>query len=308
MPYPSVLRFFDDADDAILLMEGEGRILYSNQAASGLLKRSPDELSTYRLDQLVEHPATASQEGQAPHFAFMAYASAHTCPLCLQRPAAGPLWTRAAFQRFSADATYWILRLFPFHPPLSPSVKLIREPMRQINEAVRQINQLAADKRQQAPETLREALNSLSALSDELALRQEQDAGGKPQETKAPAGNAGRILYVDHLMSSHLLMQALCRSWHYEISSALNGQEALDMMHENYYELVIIRLQMPLMDGYTTSRYIRSSLLVKNAEVPIIGLASEPQAAPAASAGINEVIEQPLQAEKLRELLQKYLA
>jgi CheY-like chemotaxis protein len=308
MPYPSVLRFFDNADDAILLMGGERRIIYSNHAASDLLNRSPNELSAFRLDQLVEQPATALQEGQEPHFAFMAYASAHTCPLCLQRPAAGPLWTRAVFQRFSADATYWILRLFPHHSLLSQSIKRSRGPIREISEAVQQINQLAADKWQQAPETLREALNSLSALTDELALRQEQDATDKPQDTKVPAGNAGRILYVDHLMSSHLLMQALCRTWHYELTSAFNGQEALDKMHENRYELVIIRLQMPLMDGYTTSRYIRSSLLVKNAEVPIVGLASEPQPQPAESAGVNEIIEQPLHAEKLHKLLQKYLA
>ncbi len=58
----------------------------------------------------------------------------------------------------------------------------------------------------------------------------------------------------------------------YNVLEAKNGQEALDLMHENEVHLVLLDLMMPVMDGITATKKIRES-----SNIPIIHLTAKSQ-------------------------------
>jgi CheY-like chemotaxis protein len=81
---------------------------------------------------------------------------------------------------------------------------------------------------------------------------------------------------------------------------ASNGKEAIDMLEKmNSCDLVIMDLEMPYMDGFDATNYIRKKLKSK---VPIIGMISGEDKAHALrciEAGMNQFIKKPFKAEEL---------
>jgi CheY-like chemotaxis protein len=57
---------------------------------------------------------------------------------------------------------------------------------------------------------------------------------------------------------------------YYEIETADNGLEAVEMLEKNNYDVVLMDLSMPVMDGAEATLRIRKSLNAKNKHVPII--------------------------------------
>jgi len=82
-----------------------------------------------------------------------------------------------------------------------------------------------------------------------------------------------RILLVDDAEDNRLLVQAYMRGTPWQVSTAQNGSEALAKWSAGQFDLVLMDVQMPVMDGYTATRRIR----MREAElglqpVPIIAL------------------------------------
>ena len=98
-----------------------------------------------------------------------------------------------------------------------------------------------------------------------------------------------------------------------EVEYAENGVKAVDMvMHkpEDYYELILMDIQMPVMNGYDATRAIRAGNSSYHKRVPIIALtanafAEDVQAAK--TVGMNEHIAKPLDLQVLERILQKWL-
>ena len=98
-----------------------------------------------------------------------------------------------------------------------------------------------------------------------------------------------------------------------EVEYAENGVKAVDMvMHkpEDYYELILMDIQMPVMNGYDATRAIRAGNSSYHKRVPIIALtanafAEDVQAAK--TVGMYEHIAKPLDLQVLERILQKWL-
>ncbi|MVM35462.1 PAS domain S-box protein [Spirosoma sp. HMF4905] len=115
-----------------------------------------------------------------------------------------------------------------------------------------------------------------------------------------------RILIVeDNLMNQKLALQVLKRLG-YTAQLAENGQLALARLQKEDFDLVLMDIQMPVMDGYTATRHIRTTL---KKDVPIIAMTAHALASEreqCLQAGMNDFLPKPFQVEELQRILRKY--
>lgn len=87
------------------------------------------------------------------------------------------------------------------------------------------------------------------------------------------------------------------------VQTVLDGNQAIDSLLENQFDLVLMDLQMPGMDGFQAARYIRNKLKSK---VPIIALTADifaNETNECLEAGINACIAKPFDANSLCDLI-----
>lgn len=74
------------------------------------------------------------------------------------------------------------------------------------------------------------------------------------------------ILVVDDDKNTRKLMQAVLETENYTVSTAENGEEALDVLEREHIDLVVLDIMMPKMDGYAFTSAIREA----NNDMPIL--------------------------------------
>ncbi|GAB3881097.1 ATP-binding protein [Spirosoma agri] len=121
-------------------------------------------------------------------------------------------------------------------------------------------------------------------------------------------GRALRVLVAeDNLMNQKLALGVLNRLGH-TAHIAENGQQAIEYLETNTYDLVLMDIQMPIMDGYAATRHIRTVL---HSQVPIIAMTAHALASEreqCLQAGMNDFLSKPFQPSELQQLLRKYIA
>ena len=128
-----------------------------------------------------------------------------------------------------------------------------------------------------------------------LALsRTERPAEAQPES--APQAPPQRILLVeDNHVSSRLAQRLLERDGH-SVAAAKNGLEALAVLGEERFDLVLMDLQMPEMDGLEATRRVRAQGGL-NAETPIVALtanASTEDRRACEAAGFSDFLSKPI--------------
>ena len=97
------------------------------------------------------------------------------------------------------------------------------------------------------------------------------------------------------------------------IETAENGKEAVDMVlasDEGYYDLILMDLQMPVMNGYEAAETIRASGREDLKRIPIIAMTADAFAddiRKAEAAGMNGHISKPVDIGKLEEALRRWI-
>ncbi|WP_246859552.1 ATP-binding protein [Spirosoma sp. KCTC 42546] len=129
-----------------------------------------------------------------------------------------------------------------------------------------------------------------------------------PVSTTTPIEGNVRVLVVeDNLMNQKLVLQVLKRLG-YQAQVAADGQKALDLLNGNSFDVILMDLQMPVMDGYETTRQIRSKL---KSTIPIIAMTAHAlpsEQEECLKVGMNDFLPKPFQMEELQLLLRKYLS
>ncbi|MFI4938114.1 MAG: ATP-binding protein [Candidatus Berkiellales bacterium] len=116
-----------------------------------------------------------------------------------------------------------------------------------------------------------------------------------------------KILVVDDNLISQQITVKMLEKMGFQAQSASNGEAALTMMNEQDFDMVFMDCQMPGMDGFETTKRLRSD--PKNQALPIIALtasASEGDKQKCLAAGMTDYLAKPINVTALAELLQKY--
>jgi len=72
-----------------------------------------------------------------------------------------------------------------------------------------------------------------------------------------PKAHPLRLLVAEDCDDSFVLLQAYVKEEGHQISRASNGAEAVDMAQTGHYDVILMDVNMPVMDGYTATRSIR---------------------------------------------------
>ena len=107
-----------------------------------------------------------------------------------------------------------------------------------------------------------------------------------------------KILLVDDNEINLAIVENTLQSFssQFNIHSAMTGAEAIDRIKKEHFDLIIMDIQMPIMDGYTATRIIRNELPKPNSEVPILGMtahAMRTEKEKCLNLGMNDYITKP---------------
>ncbi len=123
---------------------------------------------------------------------------------------------------------------------------------------------------------------------------------------------AFKILIVDDIETNVLTAQALIRKQGYQTDAASNGEMALEKVKNNRYDLILMDCQMPVMDGYETSRRIREfEQTEQRIATPIIamtGNAFEKDRQTCINAGMNDFLSKPVNPQALVAIIEEFKA
>ncbi len=122
-----------------------------------------------------------------------------------------------------------------------------------------------------------------------------------------------RVLLVEDIEMNREIAEVILTESGFEVESAPDGTDAVDMVkrsEEYYYDVVLMDVQMPIMNGYEATRTIRSLPREDVKTLPIIAMtanALEEDKEAALKSGMNDHIAKPLDIELFMDVLKKHL-
>lgn len=159
-------------------------------------------------------------------------------------------------------------------------------------------------------------LQQLHGAADnaEQAVSDSDDANVQGlQKIEATDYSHKRILLVEDNEFNRDLEETILSYTGALVETASNGQEAVLMVNnrgDDYYHLVLMDIEMPVMNGYEATRRIRQIPGVYAQQLPIVAVSANTFAADvdaAREAGMDEHLAKPMELAKLEQLLKKYL-
>lgn len=120
------------------------------------------------------------------------------------------------------------------------------------------------------------------------------------------------LLAEDNDLNAEIAMELLQEKGMF-IKRAKNGEECINMLEKaspDYYALILMDIQMPVLDGYSATKKIRGLKYPEKSNIPIIAMTAN--AFPedkknALDTGMNDHVAKPIDMNALMEILEKYL-
>ena len=151
-------------------------------------------------------------------------------------------------------------------------------------------------------------LNKGTIFSFTLPFKEIKNANYKPinkfNNFTQNFDNEIKILAVeDDILNMILLKDLLAANTDkIKLEEAVNGRDALQKLKEKNYDLIIMDVRMPEMDGYETTRYIREKLPAPLNKIPILGLSAnavKEEIEKGINAGMNSMLSKPINPNEL---------
>lgn len=141
-------------------------------------------------------------------------------------------------------------------------------------------------------------------------IKAESPATEKPsQKTSVDISNANVLLVEDNLINQKIVILSLKKIVK-NIEVANNGKEALDKFGTSKYDIILMDIQMPIMNGYVTTKKIREIESSTSSHTPIIAITANAllgDREECLAAGMDDYISKPFQIEVLIQKMRKLL-
>jgi PAS domain S-box-containing protein len=133
-------------------------------------------------------------------------------------------------------------------------------------------------------------------------------------EPFVPFKSAGELNHVKLLLAEDnqvnvLVVKRYLQQWGVTCDVAENGEIAVQMVQQKNYDLILMDLQMPVMDGFEATRIIRLLDGGKYAALPVIAITASIAAdiwLSVSQSGMNDCISKPFKPEELFNMVEKY--
>ncbi|RFS19102.1 response regulator [Chitinophaga silvatica] len=121
-----------------------------------------------------------------------------------------------------------------------------------------------------------------------------------------PAHQDVKILVAEDNKMNQNLLKHLLTNWQLQFKIVNNGNEVLQALEKQHYDLVLLDIQMPEMDGYTVIQVIRNDL---KSTIPVIAMTAHAMTGEREKClqmGMSEYLTKPINEEELYKLIQLY--
>lgn len=119
-----------------------------------------------------------------------------------------------------------------------------------------------------------------------------------------------RILLVEDNNFNQLLIEKILSQYNCHLDMASNGNEAITLVNKYTYDIILMDIEMPGMDGFETTKFIRTNIDMSNFKTPIIALSARVltgEIAKCKEAGMNDFISKPIDIKLLFNAMLKQL-
>ncbi len=116
-----------------------------------------------------------------------------------------------------------------------------------------------------------------------------------------------KILVVEDNETNRQVVTTVLKALGYEPDVAVNGQQGVEMAEANGYDLILLDIQMPDIDGWTVSRYLRQHVRQKRLFIIAITAGVSPEDRQACfDAGMDDFVMKPFKISTLKEIVLRY--
>ncbi len=118
-----------------------------------------------------------------------------------------------------------------------------------------------------------------------------------------------RILVAEDNKINAMIIEKFLNKWNVTVHIVVNGMEVLEKLEQYEYDIIMMDLHMPVMDGKTATKIIRSDPNKKYYNIPIIALTADATSDTQKiilDSGFNEYVTKPFSPENLYSVLKQY--
>jgi len=107
------------------------------------------------------------------------------------------------------------------------------------------------------------------------------------------------VLVAEDNTFNQFIAKSILEKWNINVDTASNGQEVIDLVRTKTFDLILMDMQMPVMDGFTATEIIRREILLQIPVIALTAFATKEAVDKAMKSGMSGYITKPFEEETL---------